>query len=410
MVKLGHTVTTLATTDSITYGRAGNPRDLSNFKVFVVCEPQNPFTANERKAIFNFVRAGGGLFMVGDHMGSDRDNDGWDSPRIWDSLGIKDSFGLFFDTSSTAALSNFSESSRSFNGAANDSIISGPMGHADTLAFHNGSALTLFTANNATAVSHFWRASNSAASMCASARFGQGKVVGIGDSSPADDSTGQSGNTLYYGWREGEDSIVFLNATAWLAAGGATGVELMSFTAAFAGGCQAVVLQWNTGSEQDSYRWVVERAEQPAGRYAAVGSLPAAGYCSGGRDYRYQDTDVQPGGRYLYRLQQLDLNGSRTEYGPVGAEVPSLLPRTLARVSPNPSRGQAVISYQLPRTAAVAVELFTVDGRRVAVYQRGTQGAGPQRFTLPAGLAAGTYLYRVRAGEARADGKLTIVR
>jgi hypothetical protein len=231
LVKLGHTVATLATTDSITYGRAGNPRDLSKYKVFVVCEPQNPFTANEKKAIFSFVRNGGGLFMVADHDGSDRDNDGWDSPMVWDSLGIKDSFGLYFDISTNTALSNFSESSRSFNTTAGDSIISGPAGHADTLAFHNGSAITLFTALNATAQKHFWRASNPAAAMCASARFGTGKVVGIGDSSPADDSTGNSGNTLYDGWSEGEDSILFLNATAWLAAGGAAGVAETLITA-----------------------------------------------------------------------------------------------------------------------------------------------------------------------------------
>lgn len=231
LVKLGHTVATLAPADSITYGRSGNPRDLSKYKVFVVCEPQNPFTANEKKAIFNFVRNGGGLFMVADHDGSDRDSDGWDSPMVWDSIGIKDSFGLYFDVSTNTALSNFSESSRSFNNAAGDSIISGPAGHADTLAFHNGSAITLFTAMNATAQKHFWRSSNSAAAMCASARFGVGKVVGIGDSSPADDSTGNSGNTLYDGWSEGEDSIVFLNATAWLAAGGTMGVAETLITA-----------------------------------------------------------------------------------------------------------------------------------------------------------------------------------
>jgi hypothetical protein len=222
LVKLGHTVTTLASSDSITYGRAGNPRDLANFKVLVVCEPQNQFSGSEKRAIFNFVRAGGGLFMVGDHDVSDRDNDGWDSPMVWNDLGSKDSFGLYFNSTGDAAnLSNFSESSRSFSTAAGDSIVSGPAGHADTLAFHNGTAITLFTALNATARNHFWRSSNSAAAMCASARFGAGRVVGVGDSSPADDSTGNPGNTLYNGWGEGEDSIVFLNATAWLAAGAA---------------------------------------------------------------------------------------------------------------------------------------------------------------------------------------------
>ena len=53
----------------------------------------------------------------------------------------------------------------------------------------------------------------------ATAEYGKGRVAAIGDSSPADDGTGQG--HLYPGWNKARggvaNDIIFLNATAWLA-------------------------------------------------------------------------------------------------------------------------------------------------------------------------------------------------
>ena len=59
----------------------------------------------------------------------------------------------------------------------------------------------------------------------ASSTYGSGRVVYWGDSSPIDDGTGQSGNTLYNGWNDpaGTDAALALNATAWLAGSGSSG-------------------------------------------------------------------------------------------------------------------------------------------------------------------------------------------
>jgi len=54
--------------------------------------------------------------------------------------------------------------------------------------------------------------------MCASATYGTGRVVVIGDSSPADDGTGASGDTLYPGWTElASHARLHMNASLWLA-------------------------------------------------------------------------------------------------------------------------------------------------------------------------------------------------
>ena len=86
LVKLGNSVENLPTGTAITYGNAANPQDLANYNVFVVDEPNTLFTAAEKTAIVNFVKNGGGLFMISDHTMSDRNNDGYDSPAIWNDL------------------------------------------------------------------------------------------------------------------------------------------------------------------------------------------------------------------------------------------------------------------------------------------------------------------------------------
>src|SRR5438067_2131610 len=55
-------------------------------KSFLFDEPNTKFSSAEKTAILNFVKNGGGLFMISDHTNSDRNNDGWDSPDIWNDL------------------------------------------------------------------------------------------------------------------------------------------------------------------------------------------------------------------------------------------------------------------------------------------------------------------------------------
>jgi hypothetical protein len=85
LVNLGDSVETLTSGSTITYGTA-NAQDLKNYDVFVIDEPNIRFSTAEKTALINFVQNGGGLFMISDHTGSDRNNDGWDSPMIWNDL------------------------------------------------------------------------------------------------------------------------------------------------------------------------------------------------------------------------------------------------------------------------------------------------------------------------------------
>ena len=216
LVKLGNTVETLPVGSSISYGNAANPQDLANYSVFVVDEPNKLFTNAEKTAILQFVQNGGGLLMIADHTNSDRDNDGWDSPRIWNDLMTTNAvqvnpFGF------SIALTNISETSSNVRAGANP-ILNGSQGVVSNLKFSNGATITT---TSSAAQNLIWRSSSSQGTtngLCASSTFGTGRVFLITDSSPADDGTGSPGNTLYRGWTElASHARLHLNASLWLA-------------------------------------------------------------------------------------------------------------------------------------------------------------------------------------------------
>ena len=223
-VKQGYQVETLPYNGQITYGVSSNAQDLSRYKVFIVCEPNIVFSTTEKTAILNFVKGGGGLFMVSDHNVSDRNNDGWDSPHIWNDLLTNNTvetnpFGIAFD------YANISGVSTNISLMAKDSILNGVMGKVNEAEWFNGTTITLTPTKNASATGKIFTTGTSITGttnvMFATARYGKGKVVAIGDSSPCDDGTGDTGDTsLYNGyWTDGAGNHrpLLMNATIWLA-------------------------------------------------------------------------------------------------------------------------------------------------------------------------------------------------
>ena len=223
-VKQGYQVETLPYNGQITYGVSNNLQDLSRYKVFIVCEPNIVFSTTEKTAILNFVKGGGGLFMVSDHNVSDRNNDGWDSPHIWNDLLTNNTvetnpFGIAFD------YVNISGVSTNISLMAKDSILNGVMGKVSEAEWFNGTTMTLTPTKNASATGKIFTTGTSITGttnvMFATARYGKGKVVAIGDSSPCDDGTGDTGDTsLYNGyWTDGAGNHrpLLMNATIWLA-------------------------------------------------------------------------------------------------------------------------------------------------------------------------------------------------
>ena len=221
LVKRGHQVETLPLGTPITFGDGTNTQDLSHYNVFAVIEPNRVFSTAEKTAIVQYVQAGGRLFLCADHLNSDRDGDGWDSPRIWNDLFATNSvqtapFGLVFNPD------NISPANETADSAVDNPLTHGPAGIVTRFLYANGASLTINPAQNPSVRAAIWTSATHTNSnvMVAYGTFGAGKFVATGDSSPIDDGTGAPGNNLFDGWddRNGDDARLIINASLWLIA------------------------------------------------------------------------------------------------------------------------------------------------------------------------------------------------
>lgn len=270
-VNRNYIVESLPYNGSITYGNSSNLQDLSNYDVFIVCEPNILFTAAQKTAILTFVQNGGGLFMVADHTISDRNNDGEDSPFIWNDLMTNNTvqnnpFGMSFD------LVDFSQTTSNIPNLPNDSILHGPAGNVTQVQFAGGTSLTLSPAQNSSVKGVVYKTGSSFGNtnvMCAYARFGSGKVAAIGDSSPCDDGTGDPNDGLFFGYTQdagGNHRKLLMNMTIWLATQNTIAPPTADFFASPLTVCtgQATTFTDNSTSGNTSYEWNFGSGATPA--------------------------------------------------------------------------------------------------------------------------------------------------
>ena len=230
LVKAGYQIETLPPGVPITYGNASNVQDLSNYDVFIIPEPNVRLSDTEKSAILAFVQDGGGLFMISDHGLSDRNNDGWDSPMIFNDLGSDTLFGIHFQVNGEANNNIVDHPDVKYTADPSSFIVrTGPAGALSStkgLGIFNGTTFVLSTTVNPTAKGHIWATAGTADTSTqvtfATSTYGSGRVAAIGDSSTSEDATNSCGHTTYLGWNDTayDNARVHLNAIAWLAGGG----------------------------------------------------------------------------------------------------------------------------------------------------------------------------------------------
>jgi hypothetical protein len=379
LVKRGFTVT--INNAAFTYGNAANPLDLSNFDVLIVPEPNTVFSASEKTALLSFVYEGGGLIAVGDHHISDRNNDGFDSPMIWNALDPTLLLGVHWGTAGDAN-NNLVQTSVNVNPAPSDSITHGPVGVAPGLAFHNGTTFTISPVTNPSVRGEVWMTgvaqTSTSGIMAASSRYGSGRVFFLGDSSPIDDGSATPGNSnIFDGWAEIADSVLIMNATLWasrrepppgdftapsVTLNSPTGGESwdvgtthsITWIATDAVGVTAVDVEWSEHGTSGPWQPV---ALGTANDGTQAWMLPTVPTDSAAVRVTARDAATNSGAATsgLFELHDPNLG--------VGSGAPVRLALELPR--PNPSRLEASLAFALPATGTVRLEILDVSGRRV---------------------------------------------
>jgi hypothetical protein len=102
----------------------------------------------------------------------------------------------------------------------------------------------------------------------------------------------------------------------------------------------------------------------------------------------FEDTDVDPGERYGYRLV-IDEHGSATVGGEVWIDVPGASLAILG-ITPNPGSATSVVTFSLAEPAPARLVLYDVRGR--VVTATALRALRPGTHSLP--LAAGRVMPR----------------
>jgi hypothetical protein len=140
--------------------------------------------------------------------------------------------------------------------------------------------------------------------------------------------------------------------------------------------------------------------------WVALGSA----FTDGSRKIAFEDTNVDPGARYGYRLGIREGSGD-VFVGEVWVDVPDELQLALGGLSPNPASSVLMVSFTLPSGAAARLELLDLAGRRVR--DRDLIGYGPGRHVLRLDgppPAAGVYVIRLTQAGRSVTAKAAVMR
>jgi len=117
----------------------------------------------------------------------------------------------------------------------------------------------------------------------------------------------------------------------------------------------------------------------------------------------FDDTAVNPGGRYGYRLDVATASGPES-VGEAWVDVPATGELALANAGGNPTAGPLSVRFTLAGPAPARLEVLDVSGRRVAMRQIDGGASSDVSLALDEtrSLPAGVYLVRLQQGrEAR---------
>jgi hypothetical protein len=197
-------------------------------------------------------------------------------------------------------------------------------------------------------------------------------------------------------------------------------VELMSFEGYSQG--RENILRWMTASEQNNAGFRLSRSRDGENAfveladYTSDARLQGAGTTARAQRYGYVDADASltAGERYVYRLEEISLDGEITELGRVAIDMRAVTGASLASIAPNPTTTTAMttLRFAVNNEGPLSVTLVDVTGATVrTLLEESATSTGQRALAFSIGdLAAGTYFCQITSGGNRTVVPVVVAR
>ena len=175
-----------------------------------------------------------------------------------------------------------------------------------------------------------------------------------------------------------------------------------------------ILLSWDAAPEEDFQYHRIYRSTDP-------GFVPGPGnLVHETATTSWADTPADPNAAY-YKVTTLDHAGNESEPASLGTVTAvgggnGAPVFALRGAMPNPLRAGTSIAFELPADSPVSLEVFDVTGRRIRTLAAESMTSGNHEITWDgtdesgSRVAAGVYLYRLRAGELTATRRMVVIR
>jgi len=187
-------------------------------------------------------------------------------------------------------------------------------------------------------------------------------------------------------------------------------VELISFIASVNN--DIVQLNWSTAAETNNKGFEIQRSEvrNQMLEWKIVGFVEGNGTNSFYHSYTYLDTNATPG-KYLYRLKQLDFDGSYKYSREVEVIVSSPVVFSLEQNYPNPFNPTTKIRWQSPVAGRQILKVYDILGNEVSTLLDEQRPAGSYEESFNGiNLPSGIYICKFRTGTYFQTKKMILIK
>ena len=172
-------------------------------------------------------------------------------------------------------------------------------------------------------------------------------------------------------------------------------------------------LTWTTANEINNKGFEAEKSTDSK-NFLAIGFIKSKGNTAAETNYDFTDAAVQEGMNY-YRLKQTDKDGNFIYSSIIKIAYTNGNANTIT-IAPNPFSNNTSISFILPQSQKVAIQIFDMNGRLIKTIANSQMQAGVHQLTWNTtnengtAVAPGMYYLKLNAGNYVETKKMALIK